>query len=331
MEKKTHFYIDGKWMAPATPNELDVINPADETAYATISLGSKADVDAAVAAAEKAFLDWADTPVEERIALIEKLAEVYKSRIAEMAKAISMEMGAPIKLATNAQAAAGLGHIKAFIRSLKSFSFEQPLREGAENQHMIYEPIGVCGLITPWNWPMNQVTLKVVPALGAGCTVVLKPSEIAPMSSMLFAEFIDAAGFPPGIFNLVNGDGPGVGEAMSSHPGIDMMSFTGSTRAGIAVTKGAADTVKRVALELGGKGPNIVFADADIQRAVKAGARHCFNNTGQSCNAPTRMLVERSVDEEAVAIAKEAAEGTSVGDPSEDGNHIGPLVSQTQY
>ena len=172
MEKKTHFYIDGKWMAPATPNELDVINPADETAYATISLGSKADVDAAVAAADKAFLDWADTPVEERIALIEKLAEVYKSRIAEMAKAISMEMGAPIKLATNAQAAAGLGHIKAFIRSLKSFSFEQPLREGAENQHMIYEPIGVCGLITPWNWPMNQVTLKVVPALGAGCTVV---------------------------------------------------------------------------------------------------------------------------------------------------------------
>ncbi|MEC7647396.1 MAG: aldehyde dehydrogenase family protein [Pseudomonadota bacterium] len=331
MEKKTHFYIDGKWMAPATPNELDVINPADETAYATISLGSKADVDAAVAAAEKAFLDWADTPVEERIALIEKLAEVYKSRIAEMAKAISMEMGAPIKLATNAQAAAGLGHIKAFIRSLKSFSFEQPLREGAENQHMIYEPIGVCGLITPWNWPMNQVTLKVVPALGAGCTVVLKPSEIAPMSSMLFAEFIDAAGFPPGVFNLVNGDGPGVGEAMSSHPGIDMMSFTGSTRAGIAVTKGAADTVKRVALELGGKGPNIVFADADIQRAVKAGARHCFNNTGQSCNAPTRMLVERSVYEEAVAIAKEAAEGTSVGDPSEDGNHIGPLVSQTQY
>ena len=331
MEKKTHFYIDGKWMAPATPNELDVINPADETAYATISLGSKADVDAAVAAADKAFLDWADTPVEERIALIEKLAEVYKSRIAEMAKAISMEMGAPIKLATNAQAAAGLGHIKAFIRSLKSFSFEQPLREGAENQHMIYEPIGVCGLITPWNWPMNQVTLKVVPALGAGCTVVLKPSEIAPMSSMLFAEFIDAAGFPPGVFNLVNGDGPGVGEAMSSHPGIDMMSFTGSTRAGIAVTKGAADTVKRVALELGGKGPNIVFADADIQRAVKAGARHCFNNTGQSCNAPTRMLVERSVYEEAVAIAKEAAEGTSVGDPSEDGNHIGPLVSQTQY
>ena len=232
MEKKTHFYIDGKWMAPATPIELDVINPADETAYATISLGSKADVDAAVAAADKAFLDWADTPVEERIALIEKLAEVYKSRIAEMAKAISMEMGAPIKLATNAQAAAGLGHIKAFIRSLKSFSFEQPLREGAENQHMIYEPIGVCGLITPWNWPMNQVTLKVVPALGAGCTVVLKPSEIAPMSSMLFAEFIDAAGFPPGVFNLVNGDGPGVGEAMSTHPGIDMMSFTGSTRPG---------------------------------------------------------------------------------------------------
>ena len=331
MDMKTQFYIDGKWVAPATPNELEVINPADESAYATISLGNRADVDVAVDAANRAFSDWADTPAEDRIALIEKLAEVYQSRIKEMAKAISMEMGAPMKLATNAQAAAGLGHIKAFIRSLKNFSFEHPLREGAENQHMIYEPIGVCGLITPWNWPMNQVTLKVVPALGSGCTVILKPSEIAPMSSMLFAEFIDEAGFPAGVFNLVNGDGPGVGEAMSGHPGIDMMSFTGSTRAGIAVTKGAADTVKRVALELGGKGPNIVFADADVGRAVKAGARHCFNNTGQSCNAPTRMLVERSVYEEAVAVAKEAAEGTSVGDPAEDGNHIGPLVSKTQF
>jgi aldehyde dehydrogenase (NAD+) len=331
MDMKTQFYIDGKWVAPATPNELEVINPADEFAYATISLGNRTDVDVAVDAANRAFPDWADTPTEDRIALIEKLAEVYQSRMEEMAKAISMEMGAPMKLATNAQAAAGLGHIKAFIRSLTNFSFEHPLREGAENQHMIYEPIGVCGLITPWNWPMNQVTLKVVPALGSGCTVILKPSEIAPMSSMLFAEFIDEAGFPAGVFNLVNGDGPGVGEAMSGHPGIDMMSFTGSTRAGIAVTKGAADTVKRVALELGGKGPNIVFADADVGRAVKAGARHCFNNTGQSCNAPTRMLVERSVYEEAVAVAKEAAEGTSVGDPAEDGNHIGPLVSKTQF
>lgn len=331
MEAKTKFYIDGKWVAPAAPKELEVINPADETAYATISLGSRADVDIAVDAARKAFPDWADTPIEARIALIEKLAEIYQRRSGEMAKAISMEMGAPIKLATNAQAAAGLGHIKAFIRALKSFSFEHPLREGAENQHMIYEPIGVCGLITPWNWPMNQVTLKVVPALGAGCTVILKPSEIAPMSSMLFAEFIDEAGFPAGVFNLVNGNGPGVGEVMSSHPGIDMMSFTGSTRAGIAVTKGAADTVKRVALELGGKGPNIVFADADVPRAVTAGARHCFNNTGQSCNAPTRMLVERTVYADAVAAAKAAAEGTSVGDPAEDGNHIGPLVSQTQF
>ena len=331
MIRKTDFFIDGRWVAPTKPHDFEVINPADENPYAVISLGGEADLDKAVAAARAAFPAWSQTDHAERVALLEKLAEIYARRSDEMAEAISTEMGAPIKLATNAQAAAGLGHIKAFIRSLKSFSFEQPLREGAENQHMIYEPIGVCGLITPWNWPMNQVTLKVVPALGAGCTVVLKPSEIAPMSSMLFAEFIDAAGFPPGVFNLVNGDGPGVGEAMSSHPGIDMMSFTGSTRAGIAVTKGAADTVKRVALELGGKGPNIVFADADIQRAVKAGARHCFNNTGQSCNAPTRMLVERSVYEEAVAIAKEAAEGTSVGDPSEDGNHIGPLVSQTQY
>ena len=331
MQRRTDFYIDGKWTAPATPKELEVINPADETAFATISLGSKADVDKAVAAAQKAFPAWAARPVGERIALIEKLADIYQRRAEEMARAISTEMGAPMKLATNAQAAAGLGHIKAFIRTLKSFEFEHPLRAGAESEHLIYEPIGVCGLITPWNWPMNQVTLKVIPAVGVGCTVILKPSEIAPMSSLLFAEFMDEAGFPAGVFNLVNGDGAGVGEAMSAHPGIDMMSFTGSTRAGIAVTKAAADTVKRVALELGGKGPNIVFADVDVAKAVKAGARHCFNNTGQSCNAPTRMLVERSIYDDAVTVAKEAAESTSVGNPAEDGNHIGPLVSQAQF
>lgn len=331
MIRKTDFYIDGAWVAPAVPNQLEVINPADETAFATISLGSAADVDRAVDAARAAFPAWAVTSREERLAKLEKLAEVYERRSDEMAKAISSEMGAPITLATRAQARAGLGHIKAFINVLKDFSFEHPLRDDARNEHIIYEPIGVCGLITPWNWPMNQVTLKVIPALAAGCTVVLKPSEIAPLSAMLFAEIVDEVGLPKGVFNLVNGDGPTVGEAMSRHPGIDMMSFTGSTRAGIAVTKAAADTVKRVTLELGGKSPNIVFADADLPKQVAASAAHCFNNTGQSCNAPTRMLAERSVYDEVVRIATETALATKVGNPAEEGPHIGPLVSEAQF
>ncbi|MEQ8587292.1 MAG: aldehyde dehydrogenase family protein [Thalassobaculaceae bacterium] len=331
MLRKTDFYIDGAWVAPSAPNDFDVINPADETAFGVISLGSKADVDKAVAAARTAFDGWSKTPLADRIAKLEKLAEVYERRAGEMAEAISTEMGAPKKLATNAQAAAGLGHIKAFIRALKEFRFEHQLRDDTPDEFIIHEAIGVCGLITPWNWPMNQVTLKVIPAVGVGCTVVLKPSEIAPMSSMLFAEFMDEAGFPKGVFNLVNGDGPTVGEAMSRHPGIDMMSFTGSTRAGIAVTQASAETVKRVALELGGKGANIVFADSDVEKAVKRGAIHCFNNTGQSCNAPTRMLVERAVYDQAVDVARATAESTAVGQPSEDGNHIGPLVSELQF
>ncbi|WP_420562912.1 aldehyde dehydrogenase family protein [Thalassobaculum sp.] len=331
MLRKTDFYINGAWVPPTTPKDFDVINPADETAFGVISLGSKADVDKAVAAAKAAFDGWSKTPLAERIAKIEKLAEIYERRSGEMAEAISTEMGAPMKLATTAQAAAGLGHIKAFIRALKEFKFEHQLRDDTPDEFIIHEAIGVCGLITPWNWPMNQVTLKVVPAVGVGCTVVLKPSEIAPMSSLLFAEFMDEAGFPKGVFNLVNGDGPTVGEAMSRHPDIDMMSFTGSTRAGIAVTQASAETVKRVALELGGKGANIVFADADVAKAVKRGAIHCFNNTGQSCNAPTRMLVERSVYDEAVEVARATAESTAVGLPSEDGNHIGPLVSELQF
>lgn len=331
MLRKTDFYIDGAWVAPSAPNDFDVINPADETAFGVISLGSKADVDKAVAAARTAFDGWSKTPLADRIAKLEKLAEVYERRAGEMAEAISSEMGAPKKLATNAQAAAGLGHIKAFIRALKEFRFEHQLRDDTPDEFIIHEAIGVCGLITPWNWPMNQVTLKVIPAVGVGCTVVLKPSEIAPMSSMLFAEFMDEAGFPKGVFNLVNGDGPTVGEAMSRHPGIDMMSFTGSTRAGIAVTQASAETVKRVALELGGKGANIVFADSDVEKAVKRGAIHCFNNTGQSCNAPTRMLVERAVYDQAVDVARATAESTAVGQPSEDGNHIGPLVSELQF
>ena len=331
MLRKTEFYIDGKWVAPEAPRELEVINPADETAFAVISMGSEADVNKAVAAAKKAFPAWSQTTKEERLGYLEKLLAVYEKRSAEMAKTISQEMGAPITLATQAQAASGWGHIKAFIRTVKNFEFDRPLNDKMTTEHIAHEPVGVCGLITPWNWPMNQITLKVVPAVAAGCTVVLKPSEIAPLNAMLFAEIMDEAGFPAGVFNLVNGDGPTVGEAMSRHPDIDMMSFTGSTRAGVAVQKAAADTVKRVALELGGKSANIVFADADIGKAVKRGALHCFNNTGQSCNAPTRMLVERSVYDEAVEVAAETAKNCKVGDPAEEGNHIGPLVSQMQF
>ncbi|MEM8688295.1 MAG: aldehyde dehydrogenase family protein [Pseudomonadota bacterium] len=331
MLRKTDFYIDGAWVAPTTKHDFDVINPANEEPCAVISLGSKADVDKAVAAARKAFTPWSETSPEERLGYIEKLADIYAGRMDEMAAAITSEMGAPTTLSTSAQAAAGLGHIKAFIKTLKSFVYEHPLRDNVTEEHIIHEPIGVCGLITPWNWPMNQIALKVIPAIGSGCTVLLKPSEIAPLSGLLFAEMIDEAGFPAGVFNLVNGDGPSVGEAMSAHPDIDMMSFTGSARGGIAVTKGAADTVKRVTLELGGKGPNIIFADADTEKAVKRGAIHCFNNTGQSCNAPTRMLVERSVYDKAVEVAAATADKTEVGDPTEEGRHIGPLVSEMQY
>ena len=331
MLRKTDFYIDGKWVAPVTPRELDVINPADEQPYATISLGSAADVDKAVAAARRAFEGWSRVSREERLAAVERLLEAYTARMAEMAQAISQEMGAPIKLATEAQASVGAYHIKNFIRALKDFQFEHPLDERNPQEMIVREPIGVCGLITPWNWPMNQVALKVVPAVAVGCTVVLKPSEIAPMSSILFAEMMDAAGFPAGVFNMVNGDGPTVGEAMSAHPGIDMMSFTGSTRAGIAVTKGSADTVKRVTLELGGKSPNLVFADSDVEKAVVRGLDHMFENTGQSCNAPSRMLVERPVYDRAVEVAVAHTRTVKVGNPADDGDHIGPLVSEAQF
>ena len=331
MLRKTDFYIDGAWVAPATANDFDVINPANEEPCAVISLGTKADVDRAVEAAQKAFPSWSETSPAERLGYIEKLAEVYERRSGEMAKAITNEMGAPASLSTRAQAAAGLGHIKMFIRELKNFVWEHSLRENAQNEHIIHEAIGVCGLITPWNWPMNQIALKVIPAVGAGCAVLLKPSEIAPLSGHLFAEMMDEAGFPAGVFNLVNGDGPTVGEAMSAHPGIDMMSFTGSARAGVLVTKGAAETVKRVTLELGGKGPNIIFADGDTEAAVARGAAHCFNNTGQSCNAPTRMLVERSVYDKAVEVAAKTADNTVVDDPAKEGPHMGPLVSEMQF
>ena len=331
MQRRTDFYIDGKWVAPVQPKELEVINPADEQPYAVISLGSAVDVDNAVAAARRAFPGWSTTPLDERIALLQKLFDIYTRRSREMGETISREMGAPISLSVDGQAGAGSYHIKNFIRALQSFEFEHPQSDRFPNERIVREPIGVCGLITPWNWPMNQVALKVAAAVGVGCTVILKPSEIAPMSSLLFAEFMDEAGFPAGVFNLVNGDGPGVGEAMSRHPGIDMMSFTGSTRAGVAVTKGAADTVKRVALELGGKSPNLIFADTDVEDAVVRGLDHCFENTGQSCNAPTRMLVQRPVYDQAVEIAERHTKTVKVGNPAEEGDHIGPLVSQAQY
>ena len=331
MIRQTDFYIDGKLVPPVKPRELEVINPADETPFAVVSLGSAGDVDKAVAAARRAFESWSRTTREERLACLRKLRDIYARRSDEMAKTLSMEMGAPIRLAKVAQTASGLGHIDAYISVLEDFQFEHPLAPDKPTERIRHEAIGVCGLITPWNWPMNQVTLKAIPALAAGCTVILKPSEVAPLSAMLFAEMVDEAGFPAGVFNLVNGDGPGVGEAMSRHPDIDMMSFTGSTRAGIAVTKAAADTVKRVTLELGGKSPNIVFADVDLPKTVKRGAMHCFNNTGQSCDAPTRMLVERSVYDSAVEIAAGAAGACAVGNPAEEGRHIGPLVSQAQF
>jgi len=331
MIRQTEFYIDGKRVPPARPNDFEVINPADETPFAVVSLGSAKDVDKAVAAARRAFETWGRTTKKERLVCLRKLRDIYERRSDEMAKTISMEMGAPIRLAKLAQASSGLGHIEAYIGALEDFQFDRPLSPDKPTERILHEPIGVCGLITPWNWPMNQVTLKAVPAVAVGCTVVLKPSEIAPLSALLFAEMMDEAGFPAGVFNLVNGDGPTVGEAMSRHPNIDMMSFTGSTRAGIAVTKAAADTVKRVTLELGGKSPNIVFADVDLPKTVKRGAMHCFNNTGQSCDAPTRMLVERSVYDSAVGIAADAAGACAIGNPAEEGRHIGPLVSQAQF
>ncbi|SEP08308.1 aldehyde dehydrogenase (NAD+) [Salinihabitans flavidus] len=327
MIEKRQFYIAGGWTDPATPRDLEVINPATEDPCAVISLGDQADTDAAVAAARGAFGAWAQTPLAERVALIERFAEIYNRRRDEMAQAISMEMGAPIDLARNNQWGAGAWHTQGFLDALKDFEVERPY---GEHDLIRYEPIGVCALITPWNWPMNQVVLKTIPALAVGCTVVLKPSEIAPLSSLLLAEMVDEAGFPAGVFNLVNGDGAGVGSQLSAHPDVDMISFTGSTRAGTAISKAAADTIKRVSLELGGKGANLIFADAN-EKAVKRGVIDCMQNTGQSCNAPTRMLVEQGRYDSAVEQAKAAAEAVAVGAPSEPGRHIGPVVSQAQY
>ena len=330
IQDKRKFYIDGAWVAPMKPHDLEVIDPSSEEPVAVISLGDQADTDRAVAAAKAAFPAWSGTPPAERLAYVEKILEIYTRRAAEMATAISTEMGAPQDLAQGPQTGVGMFHIQNFIDAFKDFEFIRPLGPHAPTTMVAWEPVGVVGLITPWNWPMNQVTLKVIPAILAGNTVVLKPSEIAPLSSILFAEIVDEAGLPKGVFNLVNGDGMGVGTQLSVHPDVDMISFTGSTRAGIAITKAAADSLKKVTLELGGKGANLVFADADAD-AVARGVRHVFNNSGQSCNAPTRMLVERPFYDKAVEIAAGVAGETAVAPASQPGGHIGPVVSKTQW
>ena len=327
MKDLRKFYIDGQWIDPVQSNDLDVENPASEELVATISLGAEADVNHAVAAARRAFPGYSQMPVDERISLMEKLLQIYVDRYDEMAVAISIEMGAPISSATAAQAHCGRGHINAALEALKQFEFERQVG----NTRIVKEAIGVCGFITPWNWPINQISCKVAPALATGCTMVLKPSEIAPISGYLFTEMMDQAGFPAGVYNMVNGDGPNVGAVIAGHSEVDMVSFTGSTRAGILVAKAAADTVKRVTQELGGKSPNIIFEDADLESAVTAGVNHMMGNTGQSCNAPSRMLVHSSVYDKAVAIAKEAAGNVAVDQPTKEGQHLGPLSSRVQF
>ncbi len=330
MTKHTDFYINGAWVSPSSPRPCDVINPATEEACATISLGDQADTDAAVKAASDAFPAWAATPPAERAAYVAKILEQYNKREDEMAQAICIEMGAPIDLALKSQATCLPWHLENFLDAVDEVHWDRPLRDDTPNDRIIMEPIGVVGLITPWNWPMNQVTLKVIPALLAGCTIVLKPSEEAPLSSLLFAEFVHDAGVPAGVFNLVNGDGQGVGTQLSTHQDVAMISFTGSTRAGKAISRAAAETLKRVTLELGGKGANVIFADAD-PKAVKRGVLHCMQNTGQSCNAPTRMLVEQSIYDRVVDEAAEVANKMKVGPTSESGRHLGPVVNKTQW
>jgi len=330
MRDARKFYINGSWVDPIEGTDFEVINPSNEEVYAVISLGGEADTNAAVAAAKAAFPAWSETSKEERLGYLKKILEIYIARSKEMGVAQSEEMGAPIDLGEGLQTVIGQVHIEAFIKRLETFEFERPLSADAPNDRIFYEPVGVCGLITPWNWPMNQVTLKVIAAMAAGCTMVLKPSEQSPISALLFAEFVHEAGVPAGVFNLVNGDGVGVGSQLTAHNDVDMISFTGSTRAGKLITKSAADTIKRVTLELGGKGANIVFEDADDE-AVARGATHCFDNTGQSCNAPTRMLVHRSRYDLAVEEAKAAAEAQKVDLASERGTHIGPLVNEAQF
>ncbi|MCB4766988.1 aldehyde dehydrogenase family protein [Ancylobacter sp. Lp-2] len=327
MSHHQKFYIDGAWVDPVEPRLLDVIDPSTEEAYTQIAIGSAADVDKAVAAAKAAFATFSLVPKEERLALLNRILAAYNERFEDIARAVSQEMGAPLSFARDAQAWAGRAHIEATIKAFETYEFTE--HRGATM--VVKEPIGVCALITPWNWPLNQIACKVAPAIAAGCTVVLKPSEIAPISGIVFAEVMEAAGTPKGVFNLVNGTGPDVGQIMAGHKDVDMVSFTGSTRAGIIVAKTAADTVKRVAQELGGKSANIILPDADFAEAVAQGVRACFGNTGQSCDAPTRMLVPAARHDEALSIAKGAAEALATGDPNTEGTDLGPVVSQIQY
>src|SRR5262245_45406133 len=327
MKNERNFYIDGKWVTPHSTQKLDVLNPANEEVIGTITLGDQEDVNRAVAAAKKAFQTFSKTTVAERAALLERIIATYQTRMPDLASTISREMGAPLSLANAAQAPAGLGHLTQTLNAMKTFKWE----EDKGRNRIVHEPIGVCALITPWNWPLNQIAAKVAPAIAAGCTMILKPTEIAPLNAVIFAEVMDEAGVPPGVFNLVQGDGPGVGVALSSHPDVDMVSFTGSTRAGIAVAQNAAPTVKRVTQELGGKSANILLDDADFAKAVAQGMGSCVTNSGQSCNAPTRMLVPMARMDEAAAIAKATAMTARIGDPANADTKVGPVMSKVQW
>ncbi len=327
MTNNLKFFIDGFWVDPIAPKTLDVINPATEEAFTSISIGAAGDVDRAVAAAKAAFETFSLTTKDERLALLRRILAAYDERYEDIAQAVSREMGAPLSFARGSQAAAGRGHLEATIRALETFEFEKPRGKAM----IVREPIGVCALITPWNWPLNQIVCKVAPAIAAGCTMVLKPSEIAPISGVIFSEVMEAAGTPKGVYNMVQGTGPDVGQVMAGHKDVDMVSFTGSTRAGVIVAKTAADTVKRVAQELGGKSPNIILPDADLEAAVRGGVTSCFENTGQSCDAPTRMLVPADRHDEALDYAKAAAENFVTGDPRSEDTALGPVVSLQQY
>ncbi len=328
MSNLMKYYINGEWVTPISTTEMPVINPTDESVIGSILLATEADVNLAVSAAKEAFKSYSQTTKGDRLTLLEKILKLSEERLPKMAKAISTEMGAPMTMSLEMQADAAVGHLKGFIDALKSQEAREVLPNG---DTQIREPMGVCGLITPWNWPLNQITLKVLPAIAAGCTCVLKPSEFTPLSSVMYAELLHDAGVPAGVFNMVQGDGPTAGATLSRHPDVDMMSFTGSTRAGTAVAKDSADGIKRVTLELGGKSPNIVFADCDLEERVTDSVQFCYLNTGQSCDAPTRLLVERSCYDEVLDIAKRVAEEQKVGDPADEGDHLGPLVSDIQF
>jgi len=328
MSNLQKFYIDGNWVEPQSTNTIPIMNPANEEQIGVLAMGGKNDVDNAVLAAKNAFVNFSITTKDERLSLLKRLHQITTNRFEELAQAITTEMGAPITMARDAQADAAIGHLEGFIKALEDLNETEKLENG---DILTKEPIGVCGLITPWNWPINQITLKVLPVLATGCTCILKPSEHTPLSAIIYAEMIHEAGYPAGVFNLVNGDGPTVGSAMSKHPDIQMMSFTGSTRAGICVTKDSADTVKRVTLELGGKSPNLVFSDCNLKEQITASVNECMFNTGQSCDAPTRLLVEESCYKEVLEIAKEACENVLVGDPKKEGDHIGPLFDKIQF